>query len=97
MPRGWPSEEWIDLILNVMAEDYVDAKLLKEYYEEIRWDVKKSEIPKLLEEKCFELGLTEEGERRAKGKEVSLFTIYRGVYSVVLKILRNAQILRTRQ
>lgn len=94
MPRGWPSEEWISLILKVMAKDYEDARLLVEYYEAIRYDAKKSEIPKLLDEKCFELGLTEEGEKRAQGREVSLFTIYRGAYSVVLKILRNAKILK---
>lgn len=93
MPRGWPSEEWIQLILKVMAKDY-DVKDLLDYYEAIRWTKKKSEIPKLIEKKCFELGLTEEGEKKAKGREVSLFTIYKGAYLVVLKILRNAQILK---
>ena len=93
MPRGWNSEEWISLILKVMAKDY-DAKELLDYYEAIRWEVKKSEIPKLIEKKCFELGLTEEGEKRAQGREVSLFTVYKGAYSVVVKTLRNARILK---
>ena len=93
MPRGWPSEGWIQLILKVMAKDY-DVKDLLDYYEAIRWRAKKSEIPKLIEKKCFELGLTEEGEKKAKGREVSLFTVYRGAYSVTLKILRNARILK---
>lgn len=94
MPKGWNSEEWIDFILQVMAEDYEDAKALLGYYNTIRWVKKKSEIPKLLEKKCFEFGLTEEGERRAKGREVSLFTIYRGTCSVVVKVLKEAHLIK---
>nr|AFZ84264.1 hypothetical protein c10-8 [Thermococcus sp. CIR10] len=94
MPRGWNSEGWIQFILKVMAEEYEGAQYLLDYYDTIRWTKKKSEIPKLLEAKCFELGLTEEGERKAKGREVALFTIYKGAYSVVVRTLRNAKILK---
>jgi hypothetical protein len=95
MPRGWPAERWPEVVLKAMGEYYPEAEeILKWYKEELIWTRKRGEIPKLLSEKARELGLVEEGERRAKGRLVDLFTIYRGHYSAVVKILREAKLIR---
>jgi len=94
MPKGWKAENWPELVIKAMSVYYPDAEELLEYYHEIKWTEKKSRIPQLLAEKAHELGLVEEGERRARGRLVDLFTVYRGHYSVVVKILREAHLIR---
>ena len=94
MPKGWPAENWPELVIKAIATYYPDAEALLEYYDEIKWTEKKSKIPKILAEKAKELGLVEEGERKAKGRMVDLFTVYRGHYSVVVKVLREAHLIQ---
>ena len=94
MPKGWPAENWPELVIKAMMVYYPDAEALLEYYNEIKWMEKRSHIPKLLVEKAKELGLEEEGERKARGRLVDLFTVYKGHYSVVIKILREAGLIK---
>ena len=94
MPKGWPAENWPELVIKAMMVYYPDAEALMEYYNDIKWTEKKSRIPKLLVEKAKELGLEEEGERKARGRVVDLFTVYKGHYSVVTKILKEAGLIR---
>ena len=95
MPKGWPSDRWPELLLKVMAERYPEAeKLLKEYKETLIWTKSKSEIPGILSKRCRELGLVEEGQKKAKGRDVDLFTIYKGAYSVITKVLREAGLIK---